>query len=94
MFVTIPGRERTPFRWATPALFSLLWLCFIAVEVMPGEEQRRLLTDLCNNRITEIQFAQRRRPFRIRASPVRLRRSIRSAYMWFGMSLSISCSPP
>ncbi|HEY0502939.1 MAG TPA: rhomboid family intramembrane serine protease [Lysobacter sp.] len=45
MFVTIPGRERSPLRWATPALFSLLWLAFIAVEVMPGQEQRRLLTE-------------------------------------------------
>ncbi|MDI9237879.1 rhomboid family intramembrane serine protease [Lysobacter sp. LF1] len=45
MFVTIPGRERAPMRWATPVLFSLLWLCFVAVEVMPGQEQRRLLLE-------------------------------------------------
>ncbi len=45
VFVTIPGRERSPLRWATPALFSLLWLAFVAVEVMPGQEQRRLLTE-------------------------------------------------
>ena len=45
MFVTIPGRERMPLRWATPALFSLLWASFIAVELMPDTEQRRLLTE-------------------------------------------------
>ena len=45
MFVSIPGRERSPLRWATPALFSLLWLCFVAVEVMPGQEQLRLLLE-------------------------------------------------
>ena len=45
MFVTIPGRERSPLRWATPLLFSLLWLSFIVVELMPGAEQRRLLME-------------------------------------------------
>ena len=45
VFVTIPGRERTPVRWATPALFAALWLCFIAVELLPGQEQRRLLVE-------------------------------------------------
>ena len=45
MFVTIPGRERMPLRWATPVLFSLLWLSFIVVELMPGEEQHRLLME-------------------------------------------------
>lgn len=45
VFVTIPSRERAPMRWATPVLFSLLWLCFVAVEVMPGQEQRRLLLE-------------------------------------------------
>ena len=45
MFVTIPGRERIPLRWATPVLFSLLWLSFITVELMPDAEQRRLLME-------------------------------------------------
>jgi len=45
VFVTIPGRERMPLRWATPVLFSLLWLSFIIVELMPGAEQRRLLME-------------------------------------------------
>jgi membrane associated rhomboid family serine protease len=34
-----------PLRWATPVLFSLLWLCFIAVELMTGAEQHRLLME-------------------------------------------------
>src|SRR5687768_12880551 len=45
MFVTIPGRERMPLRWATPVLFSLLWVSFIVAQLMPGAEQHRLLTE-------------------------------------------------
>ncbi|WP_158987340.1 rhomboid family intramembrane serine protease [Lysobacter panacisoli] len=45
MFVSIPSRERAPLRWATPSLFALLWLCFVVVEVLPGQDQRRLLME-------------------------------------------------
>lgn len=45
MFVSIPSRERVPLRWATPLLFAALWICFVAVELMPGQEQRRLLME-------------------------------------------------
>ena len=45
MFVTIPTRERIPFRWATPALFSILWICFAWAELLPGAEHRRLMLD-------------------------------------------------
>ncbi|HEY5851396.1 MAG TPA: rhomboid family intramembrane serine protease [Lysobacter sp.] len=45
MFVSIPTRERVPLRWATPALFSILWLCFIGVELLPDSQQRRLLLE-------------------------------------------------
>lgn len=42
MFVSIPSREKAPPRWATPALFAVLWLCFIAVVLLP-EAERSLL---------------------------------------------------
>ncbi|GAA5083253.1 rhomboid family intramembrane serine protease [Lysobacter panacisoli] len=45
VFVSIPSRERAPLRWATPSLFALLWLCFVVVEVLPGQDQRRLLME-------------------------------------------------
>lgn len=45
MFVSIPSRERAPLRWATPTLFALLWLCFVVVEILPGQDQRRLLME-------------------------------------------------
>ena len=46
MFVTIPARERTRLRWATPLLFALLWLCFIvSAVVLPDPEQRRLMVE-------------------------------------------------
>jgi membrane associated rhomboid family serine protease len=46
VFVTIPTRERTRLRWATPLLFALLWLCFIvSAVVLPDPEQRRLMLE-------------------------------------------------
>ncbi|RPE75965.1 membrane associated rhomboid family serine protease [Vulcaniibacterium tengchongense] len=45
MFVAIPSRERPRPRWATPLLFAALWLCFIAMELLPETEQRRLALD-------------------------------------------------
>ncbi|MFC3551280.1 rhomboid family intramembrane serine protease [Lysobacter cavernae] len=45
MFVAIPSRERTPLRWATPLLFSALWLCFIGAELLPDPAQHRLMME-------------------------------------------------
>jgi len=45
VFVSIPSRQRAPRRWAVPLLFVLLWLCFLAVAVLPGPQQQRLMLD-------------------------------------------------
>lgn len=45
MFVAIPPREKTPFRWAMPLVFVALWGCFVIASLMPEAEQRRLLAD-------------------------------------------------
>lgn len=43
VFVSIPSRQRAPRRWAVPLLFVLLWLCFLAVAVLPDPQQHRLM---------------------------------------------------
>lgn len=45
MFVALPSREKTPKRWAMPLVFALLWVCFVASEVLPDSDQRRLMLD-------------------------------------------------
>jgi membrane associated rhomboid family serine protease len=45
VFVSIPSRQRAPRRWAVPLLFVLLWLCFLAVAVLPDPQQRRLMLE-------------------------------------------------
>jgi membrane associated rhomboid family serine protease len=45
MFVSIPSREKAPFRWAVPVLFVLLWLCFLGFTVLPDAGQQRLMLD-------------------------------------------------
>jgi len=45
VFVSIPSRQRAPRRWAVPLLFVLLWLCFLAVAVLPDPQQQRLMLD-------------------------------------------------
>lgn len=42
MFVSIPYRQKTPLRWATPTLFAVLWLCFTVVVLLPDAERQRL----------------------------------------------------
>jgi membrane associated rhomboid family serine protease len=43
MFVSIPSRKKAALRWATPALFALLWLAFLWVETRPDAAQDTLL---------------------------------------------------
>ncbi|MGH8077970.1 MAG: rhomboid family intramembrane serine protease, partial [Lysobacter sp.] len=45
MFIALPSREKAPKRWAMPLVFALLWLCFVALALMPDPEQRRLMLD-------------------------------------------------
>ena len=45
MFVSIPSREKAPFRWAVPVLFVLLWMCFLGFTVLPDAGQQRLMLD-------------------------------------------------
>jgi membrane associated rhomboid family serine protease len=45
VFVSIPSRQRAPRRWAVPLLFVLLWVCFLAVAVLPDPQQQRLMLD-------------------------------------------------
>ena len=45
MFISIPSREKAPLRWATPLLFTALWVCFIGSALLPDPEQRRLMMD-------------------------------------------------
>jgi len=43
VFVSIPSRDKPARRWASPALFAVLWLSFIAAVLLPEPEQRRLV---------------------------------------------------
>jgi membrane associated rhomboid family serine protease len=43
MFVALPSREKPPLRWATPLLFALLWVSFVAAILLPDAEQSRLV---------------------------------------------------
>lgn len=43
MFVALPTRDKVPLRWATPLLFTLLWVCFMTSTVMPDPEQRQVM---------------------------------------------------
>jgi membrane associated rhomboid family serine protease len=45
VFVAIPPRDKTAFRWATPLVFVALWGCFVAARVVPGIDPQRLLSD-------------------------------------------------
>ena len=45
VFVSIPSRQRAPRRWAVPLLFVLLWICFLAVAILPDPQQQRLMLD-------------------------------------------------
>ncbi|HZX81671.1 MAG TPA: rhomboid family intramembrane serine protease [Lysobacter sp.] len=45
MFVPIPPREKPIRRRATPALFLLLWGCFVAASLLPAGGQSRLLLE-------------------------------------------------
>lgn len=45
LFVSIPSRPKTSPRWAIPLLFTLLWLCFLAVTLLPGPAEQRLLLE-------------------------------------------------
>ncbi|WP_460735616.1 rhomboid family intramembrane serine protease [Lysobacter tyrosinilyticus] len=45
MFVSIPSRQRSPRRWAVPLLFVLLWLCFLAVAVLPDPQKQHLVLE-------------------------------------------------
>jgi membrane associated rhomboid family serine protease len=43
MFVALPSRHKTGFRWATPALFLTLWLAFVWATTRTDAHQRALL---------------------------------------------------
>ena len=45
VFVSIPSRQRSPRRWAVAFLFALLWLCFIAVVVLPDPQKQKLVLE-------------------------------------------------
>ena len=45
MFVSLPTRKKASFRWATPLLFSLLWLAYFWASTRPDAAQRALLLD-------------------------------------------------
>ena len=45
MFVAIPSRERPGWRWATPALFTLLLAAFVALAVVDARVHTALLHD-------------------------------------------------
>lgn len=45
VFVAIPPRDKTAFRWAMPLVFVALWGCFVAASLLPGIDQQRLLSD-------------------------------------------------
>lgn len=43
MFVSLPSRQKPSLRWATPLLFSLLWVAFIWATTRTDATQRELL---------------------------------------------------
>ena len=43
MFVAIPSRHRSGWRWATPLLFTLLWVAFLAQALADADAHRGLL---------------------------------------------------
>ena len=45
MFVSTPTRTRPSLRWATPALFALLWLAYLWASVYPDSVRHDLLAD-------------------------------------------------
>ncbi len=45
MFVSIPPRARPGLRWATPLLFSVLWLAYLWASTRPDGVQQQLMTD-------------------------------------------------
>ena len=45
MFVSIPTHARPTLRWATPALFMLLWLAYLWASVYPDSVRHDLLLD-------------------------------------------------
>src|SRR5690554_5251825 len=45
MFVSIPTHARPTLRWATPALFALLWLAYLWASVYPDSVRHDLLAD-------------------------------------------------
>lgn len=45
MFVSLPSRRRAAFRWATPALFTAIWLAFLWSISRPGQARQALWMD-------------------------------------------------
>ena len=45
MFVSIPTHARPTLRWATPALFALLWLAYLWASVYPDSVRHDLLLE-------------------------------------------------
>ena len=43
MFVALPSRQKPSLRWATPALFVVLWLAFVWATTRTDAHQRALL---------------------------------------------------
>ena len=45
MFVTLPSRQRSSIRWATPLLFALLWAAYLWASTRPEDARRLWLMD-------------------------------------------------
>ena len=45
MFVAVPTRARTLFRWATPLLAALLWLAYVAAAMRPDAVRHDLVLE-------------------------------------------------
>ena len=45
MFVSIPSRQRSEVRWATPLLAAVLWLAFLGASTRPDDGRRALLLE-------------------------------------------------
>ncbi|MHC9084106.1 rhomboid family intramembrane serine protease [Luteimonas sp. RIT-PG2_3] len=45
MFISIPTRNQSTLRWATPMLFALLWLAFLWASTRPDASQQALLIE-------------------------------------------------
>lgn len=45
MFVAIPSRERPGWRWATPLLFTVLCVAFLAQALVDDDAHRGLLNE-------------------------------------------------